>query len=233
MKMTQRFLGVALGLLAACGGSDGGGEPQPQPIPAPQAATLIFPDNNSTCLEGEILSPSQSRVTFQWTASQNTDSYQLVVRNLNTNQESNQTPTTNQATLTLVRGTPYQWFVVSKAAGTNQTATSATWRFYNEGPGISNYAPFPAEAVYPTRGAHLSGAGALTLEWAGSDADDDITDYEVFFGTAPAADVSAGTTASSTLEVTVSAGQTYYWKVVTRDSAGNSSESEIFEFLVQ
>ncbi len=233
MKMTKLLLGAALGLLTACGGGDGGGEPEPKPVPVPQAATLIFPDNNSTCLEGEVLSPTQSRVTFQWNASQNTDSYQLVVRNMNSNQESNQTPTTNQATLTLARGTPYQWFVISKSASTNQTATSATWRFYNEGPGISNYAPFPAEAVYPARGAHISGAGTLALEWDGSDVDGDIADYEVFFGTAPAADVSAGTTASATFDVTVAAGQTYYWKVVTRDLAGNSSESEIFEFLVQ
>lgn len=233
MKMTQRLLAAMLGLLTACGGGDGGGEPEPQPVPAPQAATLIFPDNNTTCFEGEVLSPTQSRVTFQWNAAQNTDSYQLVVRNMSSNQESNQTPSTNSATLTLQRGVPYQWYVISKAAGTNQTATSATWRFYNEGPGISNYAPFPAEVVFPARGAHLSGAGTLSLEWDGSDADGDIADYEVFFGTAAAADASAGTTASTTFEVTVAAGQTYYWKVVTRDSAGNSSESEIFTFRVQ
>ena len=234
MKMIHRITGAAIGLLlTACGGSDGGDDPQPQPVPAPQAATLVFPNNNSTCLEGEIISPSQSRVTFQWNASQHTDSYQLVVRNLNTNQESSQTPTTNQATLTLSRGTPFQWYVVSKATGTNQTATSATWRFYNEGPGISNYAPFPAEAVYPMRGAHISGVGPVALEWEGADVDDDIADYEVFFGTAPEADISAGTTSLPTWEVTVASGQTYYWKVQTRDAAGNSSESEIFEFRVQ
>lgn len=233
MKTTIRLLCSSLALLTACGGGDGGEDPQPQPVAPPQAATLIFPENNTTCFEGEVLSPTQSRVTFRWNDSPQTDSYELRVRNLNTNAESSQNASTNEATLALARGTPYQWFVVSKAAGTNQTATSATWRFYNEGPGIANYAPFPAEAVYPARGAHISGAGSLTLEWEGSDADGDIADYEVFFGTAPEASVSAGTTADTTLEVTVSAGQTYFWKVVTRDTAGNNSESEIFEFLVQ
>lgn len=233
MKMIQRLAGAGFGLLVACSGGDGGGNPEPQPVPAPQAATLVFPGNNSTCLEGEVISPTQSRVTFQWNESQNTDSYQLVVRNLNTNQESSQSPSTSQATLTIARGAPFQWYVVSKAAGTNQTATSAQWRFYNEGPGISNYAPFPAEAVYPARGAHISGAGTLALEWEGADVDDDIADYEVFFGTAPEADVSAGTTFLPSWEVTVTSGQTYYWKVQTRDAAGNSSESEIFDFRVQ
>ena len=233
MKTLSRLLSGCLSLLMACSGGDGGEDPPPKTLPPPQAATLIFPENNSTCFEGEILSPSQSRVTFQWNEPEHTDNYLLVVKNLSTNTESNQTPSTNQATLTLSRGTPYQWYVVSRAQGTTQTATSATWRFYNEGPGITNYAPFPAEPVYPGRGAHISASGPLGLEWTGADADGDILEYEVFFGTAPEADTSAGTTSETSLNVDVSAGQTYYWKVLTRDAAGNSSESEIFEFAVQ
>lgn len=233
MKTLTRLLSSSLALLAACGGGDGGDDPQPQPVPAPQATTLIFPDNNSTCFEGEVVSPTQSRVTFRWNESEHTDTYELIVRNLSTNTESTQNPSINEATLTLTRGAPYQWYVISRSLGTTQTATSATWRFYNEGPGITNYAPFPAEAVYPARGAFISVPGSLTLEWAGADADGDIAGYEVFFGTSPEADTPSGTTTETTLEVNVSAGQTYYWKVLTRDTAGNSSESEIFEFLVQ
>ena len=233
MKIITRLLCGSLAFLTACGGGDGGEDPQPREVPPPQAATLIFPENNTTCFEGEVLSPTQSRLTFRWNESENTDSYQLFVRNLSTNIELTQNPSTNEATLTLPRGTPFQWYVVSKSASINQTATSATWRFYNEGPGIANYAPFPAEAVFPERGAYISAPGPLTLEWDGADADDDISEYEVFFGTAPEANTSVGTTASMFLDVTVSAGQTYYWKVLTRDTAGNSSESEIFEFRVQ
>jgi len=232
MKTMARLLSGSLWLLMACSGGDGGDDSQPQPLPPPQAATLIFPENNSTCFEGEVLSTTLSRVTFRWNESQHTDSYELLVRNLITNVESTQNPSTNEATLTLPRGTPFEWHVISRALGTNQTATSATWRFYNEGPGIANYAPFPAEAVYPARGAHISTTGTLSLEWAGADADGDIASYEIFFGTAPEASVSVGTTAESTLDVTVSAGQTYYWKVITRDTGGNSSESEVFEFSV-
>ena len=173
MKTLSRLLSGCLSLLMACSGGDGGEDPPPKTLPPPQAATLIFPENNSTCFEGEILSPSQSRVTFQWNEPEHTDNYLLVVKNLSTNTESNQTPSTNQATLTLSRGTPYQWYVVSRAQGTTQTATSATWRFYNEGPGITNYAPFPAEPVYPGRGAHIRASGPLGLEWTGADADGD------------------------------------------------------------
>ena len=233
MKTIARLLSASLALLTACGGGDGGEDPQPQQVPPPQAATLIFPENNTTCFEGEAISPSISRVTFRWNESEHTDTYELHVRNLNTNMESSQNPSINEATLTLPRGTPFQWYVISRSLSNNQTATSATWRFYNEGPGITNYAPFPAEAVYPDRGAYIGVPGSLTLEWAGADADGDISAYEVFFGTAPEADTAAGTTSETTLTVNVSAGQTYYWKVLTRDTAGNSSESEIFEFRVQ
>ena len=233
MKTIARLLSASLALLTACGGGDGGEDPQPQQVPPPQAATLIFPENNTTCFEGEVISPSINRATFRWNESEHTDTYELHVRNLNTNTESSQNPSINEATLTLPRGTAFQWFVISRSLSNNQTATSATWRFYNEGPGITNYAPFPAEAVYPQRGAFINVAGSLTLEWAGADADGDISAYEVFFGTAPEADTAAGTTSETTLTVNVSAGQTYYWKVLTRDTAGNSSESEVFEIRVQ
>lgn len=240
MKMTTKFLGsIGLLILMSCsGGGDGGdggdgGTPTPPPTPQPVAATLIFPDNNSTCVEGQVVSESNNRITFQWNEAQNTDSYTLVVKNLNTNQEINQSANTNQAAVTLDRGTPYQWYVISKAQGTTSTASSATWKFFNAGEGITNYAPFPADAVYPARGARIQTSGTITLEWAGADVDDDISGYEVYLDTTADLSVEPVNSAESTLEVTVTSGQNYFWKVVTVDSAGNSSISEVFEFSVQ
>ena len=216
----------------ACGDSEPVNDPDPDPGPDPSAANLIFPDNNTECNEGTVINETQSSVTFRWSNAQNTDSYDVTVRNLNTSATSVTSSNTTEADITIERGTPYEWFVTSKADGTNATANSATWRFYNQGPGIENYAPFPATAVSPARGAALSVGGNVTLEWEGSDVDNDITDYEVLFGTDPEPTNSAGTTASTTLDVDTSSGQVYYWQVITNDSAGNSSESEIFEFQV-
>ena len=196
------------------------------------AASLIFPDNNTECNEGTVINENQSSVTFRWSNAQNTDSYDLTLRNLNTNATSVTSANTNQADITIQRGTPYEWFVTSKSNSTSTTANSATWRFYNQGPGIENYAPFPATAVNPARGAALSNGGTVTLEWAGSDVDNDITDYEVLFGTDPEPVNSLGTTTDTTLDADTTSGQVYYWQVITNDSAGNSSESEIFEFQV-
>ncbi len=235
MKIVKGITGSLFFLLLACGGG-GSDEPEPEPQPdPPAAATLVFPGNNTECTEGEIISPTQSRITFEWNLSQNTDSYELVVRNLNTNSELSTTTNTNEATLSVNRGTPYEWQVVSRANGVSETAASPTWRFYNEGPGVENYAPFPAQAIAPARGAHLETTSEVTLEWSGSDVDDDIDGYEIALGTDPAALEPAGTTGvgETSLTVPVAAATTYYWRVTTLDSAGNSSESELFEFLVQ
>lgn len=236
MRGRKALLIGLVGLFTACGGGNSGGDPEPEPQPQaqpPSAATLIFPENNLPCTEGTIISDTRSRITFQWNASQNTDSYQLVVRDLNTLVESTATSNTNEATITVSRGTPYAWFVISRATGVTQTAQSPTWRFYNEGPGIQSYAPFPAQALAPPRGAHIDPAATVLLQWEGADADEDITGYEVFFGTDAASLASAGVTTAAELEVDVASGTDYFWYVRTADAQGNVTDSETFSFRVR
>jgi len=236
MKIRHLVAGMSAVLFVSCGGGDDGGGPTPGPdpvsVPAPSAATLIFPDNNLECNEGSILNENQSNVTFAWNASQNTDSYQVTVLNLNTKKEQTSNSTTTDKTITLERGSPYEWFVVSKANGTDKTATSAKWKFYNQGPGVENYAPFPADAVLPKRGETLQATTKVTLQWLGNDVDNDIESFEIFFQTEKDPTVSLGVTTESSMEATVVSNQIYYWKVITTDSFGNTSESEIFEFGV-
>ena len=237
--MLKRFLlfGTVL-LVLSCGGSDGGdgGNPNPQPpvIQAPSAATLVFPEDNTECNISEVVSDTQSTVPFEWNASENTDSYRINITNLNTNVLviSNTVPNP-EAMITLERGTPYSWFVVSQANGTNETATSSIFRFFNEGPGIENYAPFPAEAVNPTRGATVATTTTVNLTWSASDIDNDALSFVVLFDTNENPTTEVGSLAESSLEVTTAPGTTYFWRVVTTDSANNSSQSEIFQFRVE
>ena len=236
IKIVKSTLLIACIFLISCGGGgdDGGGpDPDPDPVPDPAAATLVFPDDDTECNEGVVVNDTQSTVTFEWNASQNTDSYEVNLRDLNTNNTSRTVSNTTTADITIGRGVPYEWFVVSRAAGTNETASSPTWRFYNQGPGVENYAPFPAEAVNPTRGATINDSGTVDLEWTGSDVDDDITEFDVFFGTDADPSTLLETTADSTAEATIASGQIYYWRVVSKDSHGNTSQSEIFEFRVE
>ncbi len=231
--------------LAACsssGGDDmdppppptGGGDDDPVEIPDPTSATLVFPEDNTECNEGIPVNDAQSEVTFEWNASQNTDSYTVTVTNLNDDSTFNTVTNSTTATITIDRGTPYEWFVTSRANGTTATAQSATWRFYNEGPGIENYAPFPAEAVNPTRGATLpSSTTSLVLEWAASDVDGDIQDFEVFFGEQGANLASLGVITETTLAVAVASSTIYEWRVVVTDTQNNTSTSETFLFRVE
>lgn len=235
MNWRNSLLTLALLGLLSCGGSSDPGpdsDPDPDPVPAPSATTLIFPENNTECNEGEVLNVNQSRVVFQWNSSQNTDSYEVNLRNLDTNNSSTTNANTNEAAIILERGTPYEWFVVSKANGTNETANSATWKFYNQGDGVVNYAPFPAEAVSPARGATINSTGTVSLEWNGSDVDGDIAEYEVYFGTEAEPSTLIDTLQDNTIDVNVTSGTVYYWRIITRDTAGNTSQSEVFDFRV-
>jgi hypothetical protein len=236
MKVLNKLVAISLLFMMSCGGGSDDGPPPapvPDPIADPKATTLVFPENNTECNEGDIVDDSRSRVTFRWNTSEDTDNYELNLRNLNSNVNTVIKVIAPEAAITIDRGTPYEWFVVSTANGTTATANSSTFKFYNQGPGIENYAPFPAEAVSPSRGSDISNTtGTLSLEWNGSDIDNDITEFEVLFGTDVIPSTVIGTTTDQSIEVNVVAGNTYYWRVISRDSEGNTSQSEIFEFKV-
>ncbi|WP_350287840.1 hypothetical protein [uncultured Croceitalea sp.] len=225
------FFGV---LIWACS-SSGGSDDAPPTIPVPSAATLVFPENNTECTTGivDANDTTKSTITFEWNIAQNADSYTVTVTNLNTDSSTFSNANTNSVDITLDRGVPYSWLVTSRANGTIETTDSGLFRFYNEGPGIENYAPFPAEAIAPKRGSNIPNTSSVTLEWASSDVDNDITGHEVFFDTNNNPTSSIGASTENTLtNISVNPGSTYYWKVVTTDSAGNSSDSEVFEFRV-
>lgn len=211
---------------------DGGGNGNPDPDPDPKAATLVFPEDDSECLEGEVIDLQNSEVTFEWNPAEDADYYQLEYTNLESGVTLLKTSDTNTATVTLLRGAPYSWSVISRANGSNASATSEEWRFYNQGPGIENYAPFPAQAVYPGRGETLTNVIDVDLIWEGSDVDGDLDFFEVFFGTSNPPDTLIETTEQDRISVTVSSGNTYYWRVRSVDAFGNSSMSETFEFRI-
>lgn len=223
---------VTIGTLTSCPG----GKDNPDDIDlsgAPSKAALVFPDNNLECTEGTVINNTQSTITFQWQASSNTDNYEVNVTNLNTSTTSTTSSNTNEASITLDRNTPYSWFVVSKSENTDATAESDTWRFYNQGEGAINYAPFPARAVSPTSGQTVSNSNTINLEWEGKDVDNDLVEFEVFFGTSNPPTASLGITSQRTTNTSINSGQIYYWRVISKDNAGNTSQSEIFDFKVQ
>lgn len=125
------MLMTSIVMFSCGGGSDPGDDdiinPPVQTVDPPTQANLNSPTNNEVCEEGTSVSATQSSVNFQWTAGSNTDSYDLRITNLNSNQIINQTniSQTNKS-VTLNKGTPYSWKVTSKRSGTSQTSDSST-----------------------------------------------------------------------------------------------------------
>ncbi|MER3317756.1 MAG: hypothetical protein RIB79_05635 [Allomuricauda sp.] len=230
MKIAYKYIVpfVLLTLFSCGGGDDPTPEPQPE-VPAPLSATLIFPDNNEECTEGILVSETESQVTFEWTASENTDDYTLTIQNLETGGATSSTTSNTELQVTLNRGTAYAWTVVSSADGTNETATSNTWRFYNAGAVIENYAPFPAYQPYPQMGISVN-PGNIILGWEGADLDGDVLSYTLYLDTVSPPVTVLGESDTNSYETTINGDTIYYWRVVTADSAGNTSTSEIFEF---
>ncbi|RMZ49675.1 hypothetical protein EB822_11105 [Flavobacteriaceae bacterium PRS1] len=202
--------------------------------PNPSATSLIFPDNNQECNQGiDVSGTNRSTVTFRWSASAKTDSYDVFLKNLNTLSTISLSSLTTELAITIDKGTPYSWYVISKNMKVLETAQSETWKFYNAGDPIASYAPFPADLIAPAMASTLTGITSQNLSWSGSDIDNDIVSYDVYFDISNPPTALEGNTSSSNMDVTVAAGNTYYWRVVTKDSQGNNSQSEIFEFRVE
>nr|WP_299382770.1 hypothetical protein [Allomuricauda sp.] len=203
--------------------------------PAPEGANLVFPLENSECTTGVSVNEALSQVTFEWQASANTDSYTLNVVNLETNIPQTISTAATQASLSIEKGTPFSWSVTSLNSNTDQVATSSTWLFYNAG-AQTNYAPFPAQLVSPISGSTVqkSLSNEVLLEWSGADVENDIVSFQLFFADQNPPETSAGTLDAETMELSVAvlSDTIYYWRVITTDEQGNTSDSGVFDFKV-
>jgi len=219
------------------GGGSGGGGGGPVVNP-PGKSTLTAPANSETCETGTSISATQSEVTFTWTASSDTNTYDLKITNLNTSVVINRTAITSTSTkVTLDKGVPYSWNITSKSTASTTSTASDTWKFYLLGPGIVNYAPFPADLKTPTSGSTVTrdGDGKVTFTWDGSDPDGDSLNYTLYVDTTDGKQTppTAQTDLTvKTLAVALDAATTYYWRVKTSDGT-NSSYSIVYSFKTE
>ncbi|WP_282118142.1 hypothetical protein [Maribacter aquivivus] len=191
--------------------------------------TLIFPEDDSECTEGIIVSDTQSELVFEWSDENDNSPYIVHLTNLVSSQteliESNDT----DVAIILDRGVAYSWYVTGKI-----NSSSEIWSFYNEGPGLESTIPYPAIAISPVSGASISQTSTtVNLIWKSEDPDNDIVSYDLFFGEVKDPQL-YGTDVTDTRfnDIPVEAGKTYYWKIITKDSIGNESTSEVFTFSV-
>lgn len=204
---------------------------------SPSASLLTGPANNTACLSGVAVNDTTKTVNFEWMASSNTDAYQLVIINATTGKQYSKNTTSLNAELPLPANQAYKWYVVSTSSTSSDTARSTTWQFYLAGVSLSSYAPFPATPIAPVNNEVVNTNGAtpplVTLKWKAEDIDGDISGYTVYFDEADATTKITTLQTATSLARLVVPGKTYYWRIVTTDKAGNSSDSGKFKFTVQ
>ena len=232
---------VCFGLLFGCDKDDLPeektlNEPAAEP---PAQALLTFPLKNSECTTGKNSSDNTTTmVEFKWKVSEYTESYTLSVTDLKTNDIKTFTTDKTSSNLSLKKGNPYSWYIISKNTKVTETATSEIWQFYNAGNTTINYTPFPAQIVFPESGKAVvkDTNNKIELNWKGADIDNDIESYKVYFSVTaePLEKIVSSQlgTANTKYKVSVESATSYHWKVVTIDKEGNTSDSGIFVFKV-
>ncbi|MGY6649712.1 fibronectin type III domain-containing protein [Wenyingzhuangia sp. IMCC45574] len=194
--------------------------------------TLLFPLNDSECFEGTIVSETRSELKFEWNTTAFATSYILNIKNLNTGKESGFSSETGSKTVTIERGVPYSWNVIAIGERFSDQHKSTTWNFYNAGVGTQNHAPFPAKPIFPIMGSKTP--RNLQLTWSAKDVDNDIKEYDVYFGIEKTSLALNATVASPETSLSnLNANTVYYWYIVTKDNHGNVSTSPVFEFKTE
>jgi hypothetical protein len=225
------FFVVIYLLMLGCGKDDGPKNPV--------SADLILPSNGENCNSGTSISSTQATVEFTWSNAPNTDSYFLEVTNSQTNKKIKLASIPmSSASLTLEKGYAYEWIVTSISNDfPTDRPQSDTWRFYLQGDGETNSAPFTADLISPVSGETIKITdGIYNFMWSGQDPDGDPMLYTLYVDSidglqAPSerqTDIS-----SSNLNVELnSINSVYYWSVLSRDTNGNISHSQVKSFRV-
>lgn len=192
---------------------------------------LVFPHENSLCNEGTNLTATESTVLFEWDDLEEAESYTLFVENLLTGVIVEVETTSSKAPIVILRGTPYAWKVEATPKFVFEIENSPVWKFYNAGAGTEKYVPFPAVLNAPSMAAVISLTN-VTLQWEGSDLDNDIVGYDVYLSTDKEPTLYQEGITNNEQNASVVSGSIYYWKVVTKDAEGNTSHSDVFQFEV-
>ncbi|NER18075.1 hypothetical protein [Spongiivirga citrea] len=222
MKLLNLIIAAALLFTTSCGG--GGDDSPPPPTPPAElelgAFSLVFPENNEVCTEGEDVGTDMITIVFRWGSSSNATSYKIEVTQ-DTGQKFEATTTSTSAPLTVPKGTQFTWNV-SAIREDKTKAGNTDFNFYSEGITESNHTPFPASITLED-----NMDGTINIVWVGSDIDNDIENYDIMLGTTPEPSAILENTTSTRIDnQAINYDTIYYLNVVTKDQHGNSSNSK-------
>ncbi len=229
--MKMRVTILLLVVICACSKS-GDGDPidDPKPNPTNSAPTVplkVSPSNGLLCTE--------SPLSFEWQASTDSDgdaiTYEIEIARDAQFTESviNQTVNSTSISIDLERGVEFNWRVRAKDTKNAQSSYSPVWTFLTEAEGISNYSPFTPDLVFPELNTKVIG-NSVTLEWQSSDVDEDELLYDLYFGESNPPSLMTEGISTSTQEIDINPGATYYWQIIVKDQKGGEAIGQIWVF---
>tara|TARA_R110002126_G_scaffold291738_1_gene456296 strand:+ start:5358 stop:6059 length:702 start_codon:yes stop_codon:yes gene_type:complete len=191
--------------------------------PVPTKATGTLPANGEPCSEFEPIPNNDTKVSilFKWNAAQNTVNYTLEVL-LNNQQAASSTVGGLETTVSLDRGKTYTWTVTSKNEFGD--TESDTYSFTTPGLAEGNYAPYAAEITTEFN----TSAQLLAIKWVGTDEDNDLLTYDVIITENESVlfeETDLEDTSISGIEYI--SDTEYYIKIISKDSTGSFSVSEV------
>lgn len=229
-KHIYLYLVFTLLLSLSCSKEEGAG-PEPEPEnKAPTVPSKIFPLNNTLCIDNAI--------NFQWNASTDPEGETLRYRleiasdaNFSSIIENKSVTNVTSTIITLDKGLSFFWRVKAIDSKNAESDFSITSQFLTEGEGESNHLPFIPELVLPVLNSTISGT-STTLSWSASDADEDPLTFDVYLDTNenPTTKVSENQSNTTFLASGLSAGTTYYFKIVVKDSKEGVTIGSIWSF---
>jgi uncharacterized protein (TIGR02145 family) len=191
----------------------------------PSAPSSPTPSNGST---SQSVSP-----TLSWSCSDPDGDALTYDVYFGTSSNPTTTIATNQSAASIGRSgltnnTTYYWKIVAKDSKGAST-TGAVWSFTT----LTKVNNPPNAPSSPTPSNGSTGQSiSPTLSWSCSDPDGDALTYDVYFGTSsnPTTSIASNQSSSSISRNGLTAGTTYYWKVVAKDSKGATTSGSIWNF---
>jgi len=129
--------------------------------------------------------------------------------------------------------TRYFWQVVARDVRGLTNPDSPVWSFTTAEK--VNQPPNQPMAISPASGS-VNVPVRPSFAWSGGDIDDDAVTYDLFLdqNVPPTTKVAESLTATTwSPSVDLGAGKIYYWQIVARDKANNSTVSNVFSFTVK
>jgi hypothetical protein len=232
MKKSYLYLTFVLFILVSCGKGDEPGVIQEPENTAPTAPSLVYPSNNTVCIDNNIV--------FEWNTSTDVEGNRITyVLEIAENSSFSPLLETHNSfasskLITLTRGEAFYWRIKAVDSRAAESGYSSVSQFLTEGDGASNHLPFAPTLVAPALNSEIDGT-STTLSWSATDVDGDTLTYDVYLDTNsdPITLVSQDQSITTFDATNLSAASTYYFKVVVKDGKGGVSIGQVWSFTTK